>query len=269
MEYLRKHLGRLGFEADISLGEELAQETRGVPYVVTVVADKKNRERFLIRLGQGVEPVVLDVQPKARAMLLMIRKYAAPGESQSLAKMLVGHDERQLFVAAVPKTAKSVFGAMQDLKPAAVAEAELKSRVKKRKQHHRRNQARIRQGDFFFLPVSELIVPDTQVLKNEPINRGRGASHMVQLLYRRGGEEVWVCRKYPNGVTPEKYKELLEQTPTMRHMGWQRRTRNAEVYAKGRVTHREHATIVLKVWHRVFPNTESSMEGFEDMAFID
>jgi hypothetical protein len=193
---------------------------------------------------------------------------SAPGDGNP-AKMLLGHDERQLFVAAVPSNSTTVLGAMTALKPSEIMEAEQRSGVRRKKLQKRRNGARLRQGDFFFLPVPDLHVPQLQVLRNEPINRGRGASHMVELLYRRGGEQVWVCRTHPNGLSPQKYQELIESNPVARRWGWQRRVRNAEVYAKGRVTHREHATIVLKTWHRVLPNTESDFAVFETMAFID
>ena len=92
---------------------------------------------------------------------------------------------------------------------------------------------------------------------------------MVEFLYRRGGELVWVCGRHPNGITPEEYQSLVDADPVVRHWGWRRQVRNAEVYAKGRITHGEHATIVLRSWHRVLPNTESEFAVFEDMVFID
>jgi len=42
--------------------------------------------------------------------------------------------------------------------------------------------------------------------------------------------------------------------------------RGAEVYAKGRVRHPDHKTIVLPFWHRVLPNREVSSVN---VAFLD
>jgi hypothetical protein len=44
-------------------------------------------------------------------------------------------------------------------------------------------------------------------------------------------------------------------------------TRDARVYAKGRITHRDHKTVILKGWHRVYLNNEVVDQRF--MAFLD
>ena len=271
MNYLRRHFERLGFKADFERLEEVRRVSGRVdpPYRVTVTTDKKKREKFLIGLREGVEAIVLDVKPEARAMLIMIKDRDASHKNRKLAKMLVGHDERQLFVAVASSDSSTVYGAMESLKPPAITEAERRSGVKRKKRHSRKNAARIRQGDFFFLPAPGLVVHEELVLTNEPINRGRGASHMVEFLYRTGGELVWANRLDDRVLSNYEYETLMRRYPDEIYCSWRSRKRNAAVYAKGRVTHREHATIVLNGWHRVLPNNESGHPGFGDMSFID
>jgi hypothetical protein len=45
--------------------------------------------------------------------------------------------------------------------------------------------------------------------------------------------------------------------------------RNAEVYAKGTVRHPDHATLVLRDWHRVAMNTEQAARAMQHVAFLD
>ena len=45
--------------------------------------------------------------------------------------------------------------------------------------------------------------------------------------------------------------------------------RNPTVLVKGRVTHPDHATVTLDIWHEVIPNTESQAIAFRDVAFLD
>ncbi len=270
MDHIKRKINKLGFEVDIHIDHDFSGRRTRVPYVVTVTTDKKRNERFLIDLGPGVEAIILDTRPDYSAFLLMVKDRNARTGEANPAKMLLGHDERQLFVAAVPRDTTTVLGAMSALKPSAIVDAESRFSVKRRKLHKRRNKARLRQGDFFFLPVPDLVVPEGLVLKYEPINRGRGASHIVELLYRTGGEQVWVSRQGAEVLSVGEYERRMKADPVaMSRSRWERRVRNPDVYAKGRITHREHPTIVLKTWHRVIPNTEAGVAGFEDMAFID
>ena len=45
--------------------------------------------------------------------------------------------------------------------------------------------------------------------------------------------------------------------------------RIAEVFAKGAVRHPDHATIVLRDWHRVLMNTEHQAAAMQHVAFLD
>ena len=46
-------------------------------------------------------------------------------------------------------------------------------------------------------------------------------------------------------------------------------TRDPELYARGAVRHPDHATIVLRGWHRVVMNTEQSARAMQHVAFLD
>ena len=45
--------------------------------------------------------------------------------------------------------------------------------------------------------------------------------------------------------------------------------RNPALYAKGRVRHSDHATIVLHDWHQVLMNRESDAPAMRHVAFLD
>jgi len=201
-----------------------------------------------------------------RHLLLMARR----GEEKQ--KFLCGHDERHWFVCAVPgRSVASVVGAMRALQPAEVRwhAARRIKRIKDRLR--RRNAAFVRQGEWFFVPAPEGFRPDARlVLRNEPISRGAGSKpHTCEELFRSGGETVYVCWRHPDGVTGERYRELLEDDPRARHWGWRVMRRDAEVYARGRVSHKDHKTIALAGWHRVFINTEAAAPGAREVAFLD
>jgi hypothetical protein len=45
--------------------------------------------------------------------------------------------------------------------------------------------------------------------------------------------------------------------------------RDPELYASGSVSHPDHATVVLRGWHRVLVNTEQQAQAMRHLAFID
>ena len=84
---------------------------------------------------------------------------------------------------------------------------------------------------------------------------------------RREGELVYVSEAYPNGLTEEEYWTL--PAAERRRNDWERRIRNAEVFVRGRIRHRDHATITLPYWHKVVMNTETRARAMENVAFLD
>jgi hypothetical protein len=191
------------------------------------------------------------------------------GDKPQFDRFLCGHDEREWFVAAVPGGASSVRQAMDALQPADVREALTHNHVSSRKRHARKNRAFRRQGEWFFVPEPALAVDEKLILHNEPLRRGAGKPHLVEQLYRSGGETVHVCRRYPNGLTPDEYRSILRTHSDASGWAWRVMRRNPGVYARGTVRHSDHETITLPFWHRVLMNTETQSRTMANVAFLD
>jgi hypothetical protein len=222
--------------------------------------------RVPTHLGESLEATVPQVEPKQRHLLLFVRK---PGAEAQLDRFLCGHDEREWFVAAVPGGASSVRQAMDALQPADVQSALVREEVPSRRRHTRKNEAFRRQGEWFFVPEPSLVVNEKLVLRHEPLRRGRGKPHLVEELFRNGGETVHVCSQHPNGLTEREYGRLLRTNAEARAWRWRVMRRNMGVYARGTVRHSDHATITLPFWHRVLMNTETQSRTMAHVAFLD
>ena len=107
------------------------------------------------------------------------------------------------------------------------------------------------------------------VLRNEPLRRGGGKPHLVEQLFRTGGETVHVCSDYRNGVRPDVYRAILRRNPEAVHWGWRVMRRNPVVYARGAVRHSDHETNTLPFWHKVLMNTETQSRTMANVAFLD
>jgi len=227
------------------------------------VRQDRHGEYFLISRAQAstTELVVLDVQPRDRHLLLLSRSAAEKH------RFLLGHDERHWFVAGIPESTpvSRVRDAKQALKPDLVQSGERGVRTKYR--DRRSNAARIRQGEWFFVPAPQVRVELLLVLRNEPIARGGGKPHVCEELYRFGGETVYVSPGAPNGLTDEQYRALSERERN--RWNWRVMRRNPKVYVRGRVRHSDHKTVVLDGWHEVLSNTENLSHSMRNVAFLD
>ena len=217
-------------------------------------------------LSETLDVSVMQVEPKQRHLLLFVRKQ---GEKPHLDRFLCGHDEREWFVAAVPGGASSVRQAMDALQPKDVRDALTRNHVSSRKRYARKNRAFRRQGEWFFVPEAALAVNEKLVLRNEPLRRGSGKPHLVEEIFRSGGETVHVCDRYPNGLTPDEYRGVIQRNPNAVRWRWRVMSRNPGVYARGTVRHSDHATITLPFWHRVVMNTETQSRTMANVAFLD
>jgi hypothetical protein len=222
--------------------------------------------RVPTHLSDALDVTVMQSEPKQRHLLLLVRK---DGDKPQLDRFLCGHDEREWFVAAVPGGASSVRQAMDALQPEPVRQALASQKVSNNKRYSRKNRAFRRQGEWFFVPEPTMVVDPKLVLRNEPLRRGAGKPHMVEWLYRTGGETVHVCKRFPNGFTESEYRAMLLNNPDARRWGWRPMTRNPGVYARGAVSHADHATITLPFWHRVMMNTETQSRTMANVAFLD
>jgi hypothetical protein len=238
-------------------------------YVLDVQRDGKG-EFFELRvpthLSDALDVTVMQNEPKQRHLLLFVRK---PGDKPQLDRFLCGHDEREWFVAAIPGGASSVRQAMDALQPAPVRQALASHKVSTNKRYSRKNRAFRRQGEWFFVPEPTMVLDPKLVLRNEPLRRGAGKPHMVEQLFRTGGETVYVSSKHPNGLLPEEYTRLMKSDPSAARWGWRMMSRDMVVLARGAVSHADHATITLPFWHRVMMNTETQSATMRKVAFLD
>jgi hypothetical protein len=219
-------------------------------------------EYFELQIPGPATTLVLDRSRLDRHLLLLVKEQGAKS------RFLCGHDERHWFVAAIPEAEFGVTNiqkAKVALQPPLVREVARSVRSKHRMR--RRNSAFVRQGEWFFVPVADLQPPRASVLHTEPLRRGRGKSHWMERAYRRGGVTVYVSRQFPNGLTQQEFDALAEDERGRQR--WETMVRDAEVFARGRVTHPDHATVVLNDWHRVFMNTESRARAMRHVAFLD
>lgn len=261
---LQRHFERIGARAQVRPLD--SRRVRG-PVALDIARDQLG-ELFDIQVSRDESPSVeiLHAEPQRRHLLLLTRSGADEKH-----KFLCGHDERHWFVAAVPenRAVSTVRTAMEALKPPAVQLLQDRLRVRPKNRNRRRNEAFIRQGEWFFIPVTGLVVQPQLVLTHEPLRRGGGKPHMVEYLYRSGGEVVYVCNKRPNGITQAQFNTLLSRTPDARNWRWQTLRRNPSVYVKGRIRHADHATIELHDWHQVLMNTETQAAAMRHVAFLD
>jgi hypothetical protein len=231
------------------------------------VRDDREGEFFEIRMpGSGSNVEVLDVRRTDRHLLLMVREN---GEKH---KFLCGHDERHWFVAAVPESAPvgTVRAAKEALKPAEVRALQSRKGLRAEARNRRKNAAYRRQGEWFFIPASDLKVDERLVLRDEPLRRGNGGKpHWAEFCFRTGGATVYVCSRYPNGVSETRYRSILAGNPKAKSWRWRNMLRNPGVYVRGRIRHADHATIALHGWHRVLMNTEDQSKAMKNVAFLD
>lgn len=290
-EHLVRHFERIGARLRIDTIDGPSRRLGRDRYRFDLIEGRRQgQEVFNLIVGAhgGVEPLVLNADPAERALLLMLK---LPGESggggergdgrggggaakaQATEKhrYLCGHDERAWFIAAVPRQRGVVdVGTARDaLKPAPVLASQFRSGTKRKDWHRRHNPGFLRQGEWFFLPAEGAVPTDALILRNEPIRRGGGKPHRVEELCRTGGVTVHVSRLHPNGVTTDRYRELIRQDPKLKRLPWQVMTRDALVYARGRVTHADHATLPLPGWHQILSNTESAAPFVRNLAFLD
>jgi len=223
-------------------------------FIADIRGQGKN-EHFQFRVDpeqlQSIQ--VVDLDREGRHLLLNVKTK----EAKEPQKFLAGHDEYHWFLAPVPRSSINVEAAKEALKPAPVQEAQRKTKVRRKHLHKRHQEAYIRQGEWFFVPEPDLVVDPVLVLKKEPIRRGRGKPHLCEELYRVGGVAVMVSDRHRDGISMDRYnnltqKERREQGPT-----WTQMMRNPRAYARGKVTHPDHSTIVLNGWHRIRVNNEA------------
>lgn len=273
--------------ARVKISEAMDTRWRGSrPFSIDIRRDKQG-EFFDIKAKEEVEMLVLDAQKDDRHLLLLVRDHTTKTMSQpepepAKFRFLCGHDERNWFTCAVPGGASNVFQAKQALKPVILRDLEAREGVSASKAHKRHRKLKSgrkihRQGEFMFIPEPGFQPPrgfTTTIHRYEPMSRGDrrtgGNPHTAEYLYRTGGTEVYVSRIAPNGFTAREHDDWVKNNPDQKHVTWTFRVRDPQVWAKGKITHREHKTLDLgEVWHKVLLNRENEAPGARSVAFLD
>ena len=264
--YLERHFAKMGARVKL---RERAEVVRNAGVSIDIGRDSLGEFYDVAANRSDSQSLcVLDLQPRMRHLLLMYRRPSAVANS----KFLCGHDERAWFVAAVPEasSATSVRTAMEALKPLAVRALQDRLRVKPKKRNRRRNEAFVRQGEWFFVPSNwPAAVERWMILRNEPLRRGNGKPHFAEELIRLGGETVYVSHRHPRGLTLREYEKLISRKPELRRLHWVVQRRNPQVFVRGKIRHADHKTIYLDGWHQVLMNTETQAMAMRHVAFID
>lgn len=242
-EVLCRHFSRIGARIKVQKSEAL----QGRSVRIDVERDRSG-EFFDLRYQEGFMPSVLDARPDVHHLVLMVRDGAFKN------KFLLGRDERHWFAAAVPGDfVRDVRTAIQSLRP-----TELEDR------------SAIRQGEWFFAKEPGVEFKIHQIHKLEPLSRGRGSKpHVCAELARTAGVPVMVSGKFPGGIELPEYDRLMARDPQARRMSWTRMVRDATAYVRGTVRHRDHKTIYLDGWHRVYLNQERFARHAPQIAFLD
>ena len=268
VDLIKRHFAHVGarvqVRSDGGRGRQMAREG-GV--TLDVVQDRFG-ELFDVRIMPMAQPriEVLQTVPNQRHLLLLTQA----DDAAEKYKFLCGHDERHWFVAAVPgRSVATVRSAMEALKPPGVVDREAQVGLSARRRNRRKNEAFRRQGEWFFVPVPSLWVNRKLVLHNEPVVRSGSKAHWLEYAYRTGGITVYVTERHPGGLTEWEYRDLLRRDSAARTWRWRVMRHNPVLYAKGRVRHSDHATIVLHDWHQVLMNRENDAPAMRHVAFLD
>lgn len=249
------------------------------PFVAGVSRDKKG-EFFDIQVNENTKITLLDTDGD-HALLLFKTPNENPHQPPAKDRIMIGHDERQLFIAGIPDSAgpSTIFQAKESLKPIEVREFEKKIGVKDKQARHARGKKvslkRRRQGDFFFIPKPDMEFTDEFINRKEPIGRNIGTSHICEELVRTGGENIYTTTPrsldMKTTYTEKEREELFKDNPKARNWGWivRRGGDSMSVYVRGSIRHPEHATVILDVWHEVVSNTEFKSSAMSNITFLD
>lgn len=274
LSLLHKHIATIDAELEIRVSPN---RDNTPSWDVATIAKK---EFFTLSLGEkileNVRADVLDIDKKLRHILLLMRSEDKEN------RCLLGFDERHLFVASIRpeyrdlrhsprnmKAVKTIQDAMESLKPVNAIGVQIRNEVKPKDWNKRHNEGFLRQGEWFFIPIEgkPMAFQEWLILKDEPLSRGRGSKpHIVSEVYRFGGELVYTCPQYPNGVRELEYHRIIQRNPKARSYNWIPQRLNARVFARGTVRHPDHKTLYLSDWHQVAMNGEER-NGF--VGFLD
>ena len=227
-ELLTKRFGEIGARLCIRSAENMIYWRRSRFFSIDLINQAKGETFDICIADENLDFSVIDTDPKGRHLLLMV----SGSSLDDRVKFLCGHDERHWFVAGVFPNVSSVEEAKNILKPQEVLDSEIRNHVKRKSRLSRRNAGFVRQGEWFFVPVSDFHPDEWLILHKEPIQRGQGKPHIVEYLYRYGGTTVYVSQEHPTGLTESSYRHLVQKYPEKKNIQWRIMKRDPKAYAK-------------------------------------
>lgn len=257
---LEKHFAQMG--ARVKINSFSAAQSRGKG--IDIRSDRRG-EFFEITIDEREKNEFEVVALKRDARHLVLLERQADGAKN---KFLCGHDERHWFVCAVPgRSVTTVETAMESLQPLALRRQIARQMKRIKNRFTRRNEIFRRQGEWFFIPT---LRPWGIYRRNEPLSRGAGSKpHVCEEALWNAGFPLMICPMYPNGVQLSQYERILKHNPKAKRWDWVRRQANGAFFARGKVRHADHKTIVLDGWHQVLMNTEGDALGAGSVIFLD
>ena len=217
----------------------------------------KRGEYFKIWLGDNNNDIrVLDVDSKLQQLLLYVKEPAREftrrtrsynheeirklTTDNSVRKYLVGMDERHLFVAQLPekeRVVNKVSDAHRDLKPPKL----WKSTVQ-------------RQGEYFFVEIDE---DEKRRIEKSLKTFTKNTQDRVALRFKDKpiAHVERLYSKPANFGNPHIAEDILAIDED-------------SIYVKGKIRHKEHTTINLLAWHKVYRNTELDLNEDRDKVEV-
>jgi hypothetical protein len=193
------------------------------------VAKQQRAERFRLYVHPDAEIYLREKRPASRHMMLQVRCFPNRADQPEVRNLLLGHDERQLFVVQ-RGTVNTLADAFDSLKPPQVRWAE------------NRGLKVIRQGDWFFLPLRSTWLDHDGSPGGVPAD----------------GQPLGGINARSLGITVGNPHTAEEQRITIRR--WWTGTQTITgitLTVRGKIRHSEHSTVELRGWHQAFQNTAS------------
>jgi len=155
---------------------------------------------------------------------------------------LMGVDERQLFIAQLPKAVSTVRDAHNCLKAPTVWTAEGKQKGRT-----------FRQGEWFFLNTTD--TEKKEIEKAVEMGLMKRKESIGAHAGRAGGNPHIAEELVVLGGTPLSHGFPMRQRP--------------EVFVRGNIRHVDHKTLKIRQWRKVIANTESNQGRMEGVSWID
>jgi hypothetical protein len=239
---------KIGAKLKVEVVNPATLRMPGNVFDINVKKDDKE-EYYAIRMHDIVKLNIVNVDKLRKHLVLHVK-----GENKAKESFLCGYDEKGWFV--VNTNAPTVKAAFESLKPKEVIQSLTDNKVSKNKRNKRKNQGFKRQGEWFFVPEPNLILLNSgAILKNEPLGTDIRRAHICQFAVRRNAITVYVNSDYPNGLTEEEHKDLINKNPNKNYRFDVRNITN-EFYVSGTVKHPDHKKIKLNGWYRVYHNIQ-------------